>query len=373
MGLPAQDTQAVLQKAVPYLVTLSKASDARGLSIDLSDGQAIDLNTLAPLTRLRSLNLMGTKLSDLGPVAKLTGLQDLDIAHNPVANLVPLADLANLRQLNASMTSVSDLAPLSALMNLESLDVAGTNVRDLSPLARLTKLQQLDVASTPVSSVAPLSGLTHLKELNLSRTEVKDLSPLNGLTNLRTLALDGLGDIRFDAASRIPNLQILRDSAPRKADAPYQSGETFRDCRECPQMVVVPAGSFEMGSPAEETDRLKEEGPQRTVRIAHPFAVGKYEVRFDEWMLCVQAGHYKAAPDFGWGRGPRPVIMVSWEDARRYVAWLAEKTGEPYRLLTEAEWEYAARAGSKGPRYWSEGENPCAYANAYDMQGEKKY
>ena len=372
VGLPTQDTLAALQRAVPDLVTLSKAPDVRGLSLDLSEVPAVDLNILAPLTELRRLNLMGTKLIDLGPLAKLIGLQDLDIAHTLVTNLAPLASVRNLRRLNASMTAISDLAPLSGLANLESLDVSGTQVKDLSHLAKLTKLQQLDVSNTPVSNLAPLAGLTRLKELNVSRTKVVNLSPLEGLTNLRTLALDGLGDIEFNAG-RIPNLKILRDPAARNTATVYKPGETFRDCPQCPQMVVVPAGSFEMGSPPGEEGHQRDEEPLHPVKISQPFAVSKYEVRFDEWLPCVQAGVCKALPDEGWGRGARPVINVSWEEAKRYVEWLSRKAGHSYSLLTEAEWEYAARAGTKGPRYWKEDEKPCTYASIYDTQGKAAY
>jgi len=125
-------------------------------------------------------------------------------------------------------------------------------------------------------------------------------------------------------------------------------GQTFRDCAECPEMVVVPAGSFIMGSPESEPYRLLTEGPQHQVTIPHPFAVGKYEVTFDEWDACVRGGgcSHNAKDPFGWGRGRRPVIDVSWNDAKEYTAWLSRKTGKTYRLLSEAEWEYAARAGT---------------------------
>jgi formylglycine-generating enzyme required for sulfatase activity len=130
--------------------------------------------------------------------------------------------------------------------------------------------------------------------------------------------------------------------------------DTFQECRHCPVMMVVPAGSFMMGSPAGEPDRFSNEGPQHEVTIASQFAVGQYELRFDEWDACVADGgcrDYKP-PDQGWGREDRPVINVSWVDADAYVFWLAKKTGKPYRLLSEAEYEYAMRAGTQTAYPW---------------------
>ena len=122
----------------------------------------------------------------------------------------------------------------------------------------------------------------------------------------------------------------------------------FRDCPVCPEMVVLPAGEFMMGSPESEKGRNKDEGPQRKVAIRQPFAVGKFEVTFAQWDACVAEGGCTHKPgDESWGRGRRPVINVSWDDARQFAGWLAKKTGKPYRLLTEAEWEYAARGVTK--------------------------
>jgi formylglycine-generating enzyme required for sulfatase activity len=124
--------------------------------------------------------------------------------------------------------------------------------------------------------------------------------------------------------------------------------DAFRDCADCPEMIVVPAGEFMMGSPPSERGRNSDEGPQRKVTFAQPFATGKYEVTFAQWDACVAAGGCTHRPgDNDWGRGKRPVINVSWNDAQQFVGWLAKKTGKPYRLLTEAEWEYAARGSTK--------------------------
>ncbi len=131
---------------------------------------------------------------------------------------------------------------------------------------------------------------------------------------------------------------------------------TFKDCDLCPEMVVISAGDFMMGS----NERFYEK-PVHRVTIAKPFAVGKYEVTWDEWEACVAEAICdngpvtKAGGDNGWGKGRRPVIEVSWHDANNYVAWLNSKVpGKPYRLLSEAEWEYAARAGTTTQYHWGD-------------------
>ena len=128
----------------------------------------------------------------------------------------------------------------------------------------------------------------------------------------------------------LPDLNVFKDD-----DLPW-----------LPAMVAIPAGSFWMGSPPEEEGRKVDEDPQHRVRISRRFAIGRYAVTFDEYdHFCEVVGREKL-PDMGWGRGRRPVINVSWQDATDYVAWLSLETGQPYRLPTEAEWEYACRAGT---------------------------
>ncbi|MFO1183519.1 MAG: SUMF1/EgtB/PvdO family nonheme iron enzyme [Bauldia sp.] len=130
--------------------------------------------------------------------------------------------------------------------------------------------------------------------------------------------------------------------------------DAFQDCTNCPQMVVVPGGRFSMGSPASEARREDDEGPAHDVTVAGPFAVGKLAITFGEWDACVAGGGcngYKPK-DEGWGRGLRPVVNVSYDDAKAYVTWLSRTTGKTYRLLSEAEREYVTRAGTTTPFWW---------------------
>ena len=128
-------------------------------------------------------------------------------------------------------------------------------------------------------------------------------------------------------------------------------GDSFKECaQDCPEMVIVPAGSYRMGG------FLEVEQPQHTVTIAKPFAVSKYELTFADWDACVSGGGcngYKP-DDKGWGRGKEPAMNVDWDDAQQYVKWLSAATGKSYRLLSEAEYEYAARAGTTTAYPWGD-------------------
>ncbi len=149
-------------------------------------------------------------------------------------------------------------------------------------------------------------------------------------------------------------------------------GGVFRDCSNCPEMVVLPAGSFLMGSVRRgmDTNPGREEMPSHPVTIGQYIAVGRYEVTFAQWNACVAEGGCNDYEPYDekWGKGNRPVINVNWNEAQNYIYWLSRKTGKSYRLLSEAEWEYAARAGTPTSNYWGDDHHPessviCTYAN----------
>jgi len=127
--------------------------------------------------------------------------------------------------------------------------------------------------------------------------------------------------------------------------------DTLRDGSKSPEMVRIPADTFMMGSPGKENGRDPDEGPQHRVTFTRPFAIGRYEVTFEEYDRFATATGRALPADSGWGRGRRPVIDVTWDDAVAYAEWLKQQTGKRYRLPSEAEWESAARAGTTG-RYW---------------------
>jgi formylglycine-generating enzyme required for sulfatase activity len=167
--------------------------------------------------------------------------------------------------------------------------------------------------------------------------------------------------------------------------------DSFRECAGCPEMVVVPAGSFTMGSPESDISPRREisERPQHVVMIGRPFAVGKLLVTVDQFAAFVEETGYDAGAwcfdasspraDRSWRNpgfaqeGSHPAVCLSWNNARAYVDWLAKKTGKPYRMLTEAEWEYAARGRTSPgdyPRFWfgDDEKELCRYGNGFDQK-----
>ncbi|MGO9772685.1 MAG: SUMF1/EgtB/PvdO family nonheme iron enzyme [Roseiarcus sp.] len=185
------------------------------------------------------------------------------------------------------------------------------------------------------------------------------------------------------AASAIPAVAkpvAVAVGPPPAIAADDPGGEVFRECDQCPEMVVLPAGKAMLGSPLGEPGRQTSEMTPHEVDIAKPLAVGRYSVTFDEWDACFAEGAcgHRRLGDLDFGRGRRPAIFATWKDAEAYVDWLAHKTGQPYRLLSEAEWEYAARGCTslKCPyqAFWFGAITPelAVYDSRYSYQGSPK-
>lgn len=146
-------------------------------------------------------------------------------------------------------------------------------------------------------------------------------------------------------------------------------GKTFSDCDVCPDMVVLPGGNDVLGAPDTDGDARAHEKPARPVTFSGPFAMGIHEVTFAEFDACVADGGCSTrADDKGWGRGTRPVINVAFPDALAYASWLSARTGQAYSLPTEAQWEYAARAGSEDIYAGGSLAALCAFANGASQE-----
>ena len=227
------------------------------------------------------------------------------------------------------------------------------------------------------------------------------------LTQEQSEALKGLGrsvvqrEEREERLARERAERAERERAERErleAEKKQAVGSRIRDCEECPELVVVPAGSYRMGSPSGEAGRRDREGPVQRVEIGERLAVGVYEVTVGQWRGFARETGYSAGDrcrvyeeeqgEWKWRRRSgrnwerpgfvqdegHPVVCVSWEDAQAYVEWLRGKTGKGYRLLSESEWEYVARGGTRSARYWGEGERgQCRYENGADESARRQY
>ncbi|OUT77689.1 MAG: hypothetical protein CBB82_05935 [Betaproteobacteria bacterium TMED22] len=156
------------------------------------------------------------------------------------------------------------------------------------------------------------------------------------------------------------------------AEERYFPGDEFKDCGDCPVMIVIPSGSFSMGSPPVDQGRPYAEGELRLVHIPNRFASGKFEITYKEWEGCVVDGQCPDAKKDDWSGETHPVVNISWKEAFQYTKWLSKKTGRPYRLLTEAEWEYVATGGISRARFFGiKAQRICDFGNIYDYTAEE--
>ena len=356
----------------PYSKALLSQIETPGLELDLMFRRVRD--EVLRLTGGRqepftygSLSSQGAYLAQ--PVTgishgNLTQGRPITESENPQIQL----ELLSLeREFWKSIKTSDDVADFHAYLNRFSngiyVDLARNRIK------RLGKANSQNISTSNVTNLeAPASKAPTPDEiessLELSRSERRkvqeglavagfDPGGADGLFGQRTRVAIGRWQLSsgsdktgyLDVKSAKVLIALAAEFVPARSP-----GDVFRDCKSCPQMVVVPAGDFMMGSPSSEEDRNDDESPRHRVTISKPFAVGKYEITFSQWDACVTEGGCSHRPsDESWGRSERPVINVNWNDTKEYVKWLSGKTGNQYRLLSESEWEYVARAGTTGP------------------------
>ena len=279
-----------------------------------------------------------------GDFSGLDSLEELDLADNRMSALPSgifsgLASLANLILSNNQLTSLAEQA-FSGLASLVGLDLSDNQISKFTKVA--------------------LKGLTSLEKLDLSDNRMSELpeGAVSGLTSLQSIALAGnplspagkariereLGALGEKTGNEI-TVEFISQAEQERAHAAELERREAEAQRLVGEMVLIPGGSFQMGDLSGEGD--DDEKPVHRVTVP-AFRLGKHEVTFAQWDACVaDGGCWGYRPDDeGWGRGNRPVMNVSWDDAQSFIRWLNGKTGGGYRLPAESEWEYAARAGT---------------------------
>jgi formylglycine-generating enzyme required for sulfatase activity/Flp pilus assembly protein TadD len=238
--------------------------------------------------------------------------------------------------------------------------------------AKKSETDLVELLSSPPEFHTPASGMTSILEIAESDEE-EQAEPTEQETTEEAVAEVAAPQAEEKSGPSEAELEAMekrRQKQLKKALAEYPAGKVFRDCEQCPEMVVMPMGSYWMGYM---DVGHRSETPAHKVIFDYIFAAGKFEVTYEQWDLCVEEKGCSHRPDDdGLGRGNRPVAGINWDDAQAYLAWLSAKTRQQYRLLTEAEWEYMARGGTRDDHFWRDPDKGCEYSNSADQALKEK-
>lgn len=360
--------ERALRRALASLAERVVASATGGASLDGQAGAAAaEALNAVPGNAPRAQFLLG--IAQVAATRELVQLYRFDRAGllNAISTGAPVSFqlIDRLYALRGLIEATAQLGPHTALLaGLRGGDgfwrslVEGEGRAGVAALQALAGATVQDGAGGNGAAASP-DALVGVAEELFGRIEVaRAASRLSVSTLERDMALFNLTEMGVFADAPAPAAEAAEavpvPAEPEPEPVPAALA-TFRDCAGCPEMVVVPPGSFTMGPGAAEAGRSGDNPLQRQVAIAQPFAIGAREVTFAQWDACVAAGGCSHVPDDeGWGRGDMPVVNIGWEDAIEYATWLSAATGQSYRLPTEAEWEYAARAGTATARHWGE-------------------
>jgi formylglycine-generating enzyme required for sulfatase activity len=363
--------QAIEQASVMVLVFSANSNESKEITKELS------------LASRMNLVVIPARTEDVAPSGafayEISTRQWIDLFHDWEGAIEGLA--SRVRAILSSFEPETEAPRAGAVPNAAGLQAAPEKAKPESSSAPARGV--VLGAALAVLALAAGGGLFLLK---VQKPEVQSSYPVETGGADKAASVDQAGrSAKPEAPARPisgpppapvePQMPSPAPSAPSRlaqpsAAAPSASdvgagGQLFRDCPNCPVMTTIPAGATFIGSPASESGHDSTEEPRRKVTFARPFAIGRDEVTFAEWQACVAdggCGQYWPT-DMGWGQADRPVIFVSWSDAGAYVKWLAQKTGKPYRLPSEAEWEYAARGCNSAscadkPFWFGDASNP---------------
>ena len=321
-------------------------STARIMNRRRDEPQGSDYDAYA---RRRAMRVFLTAAMALGFQTALPCLvaADLDPAIQADLHLVQAEDYIKQKNYAAAHEAMGRILALQKTHDLTIPDEFHFKYAQILDLAG--EYEQAVEAATRYLNIAGRGGAHYRDALTLLHTATQ--SAQEAAEAEAAARAEGEAAAKADAEAKARAEAAAKAEAEARAESAVRARAAAAEVARNLAMVVVPAGSYLMGSPSSEVAPWAGEGPQHRVTLRESFAVGAYEVTFEEWDVCVSAGGCAgyAPDDEGWGRDRRPVINVSWEDAQRFVAWLRNETGKPYRLLSEAEWEYVARAGTTTP------------------------